>query len=133
LYIAGKLQAYKARRAAEISAAQDPVLVFRAGVERAALAAVRRYTPGHFAGRVCLIVPCENWARTLEEPLRWRSVAGRSEAYFGPDGCNTDNMLLEPYAPAFAELFRGAVHGRADSRVATREWGPAPFLPDFQS
>jgi thioesterase domain-containing protein len=110
LYIAGKLQAHKARRAAASSTARDPVLVLRAGVERATLAAARRYTPGHFAGRVCLFVPCENWARTLNEPLRWRSVAGHTEEYFGPDGCNTDNMLLEPYAPAFAELFRGAVY-----------------------
>jgi thioesterase domain-containing protein len=106
LYMAGKLQAYKARRAAASSAARDPVLVLRAGVERATLAAARRYTPGHFAGRVCLFVPCENWSRTLNEPLRWRSVAGRSEEYFGPDGCDTDNMLLESHAPAFAELFR---------------------------
>ena len=106
LYIAGKLKAYRARRATASSAARDPVLVLRAGVERATLAAARRYTPGHFEGRVCLLVPCENWARTINEPLRWRSVAGHSEEYFGPDGCDTDNMLLESNAPAFAKLFR---------------------------
>ncbi len=107
LYIAGKLQAYKARRAAEISTARDPVLVLRAGVERATLAAVRRYTPGHFAGRVSLFLPSREWLWSGNEPLRWRSVARGTDEYFGPDGCNGDSMLREPpYAPAFAEFFR---------------------------
>jgi len=33
-------------------------------------------------------------------------VAERAEEYFGPGGCNGDTMLLEPYAPGFAALFR---------------------------
>jgi thioesterase domain-containing protein len=109
LYFAKKLRDREARRAAEASAAPEQVLVLRAGVERATLAALSRYVPGHFTGRVCLFVPCESWARTLNEPLRWRSVAGCTEEYFGPDGCSTNNMLLESYAPAFADLFRSAV------------------------
>jgi hypothetical protein len=82
------------------------VLVLRAGVERATIAAARRYTPGHFAGRVGLFLPCRAWARLGIGPLRWRSVARDTEEYFGPDGCTSDNMLREPYAATFAEFLR---------------------------
>ncbi|MGH8686637.1 MAG: thioesterase domain-containing protein, partial [Burkholderiales bacterium] len=105
-YIARKLRERQARRAAARSDAEDPVLALRAKVERATIAAGRRYTPGRFAGRLCLFVPSEDWSRTRNEPLRWRSAAQRAEAYFGPAGCHVDNMLREPYAPAFAALFR---------------------------
>ena len=106
LYIAEKLRNHEAQRAAERSAVPDSVLVLRAKVERATIAAARRYTPGHFAGRVSLFLPCKEWVRSGNEPLRWRSVAQHAEEYFGPDGCNTDIMLGEPHAPVFAELFR---------------------------
>ena len=106
LYIAERLRNRKAQRAAERPATTDPVLVLRANVERATIAAARRYTPGYFAGRVNLFLPCKEWGRSGVEPLRWRSVAQHAEEYFGPDGCNNDIMLREPHAPAFAELFR---------------------------
>jgi len=106
LYIAEKLRNHAAQRAAERLAEPDSVLVLRAKVERATIAAARRYAPGHFAGRVCLFLPCKAWVRSGLEPLRWRSVARDTEEYFGPDGCNNDIMLREPYARAFAELFK---------------------------
>jgi len=106
LYIAEKLRNHEAQRTAERPAEPDSVLVLRAKVERATIAAARRYTPGHFAGRVSLFLPCKEWVRSGNEPLRWRSVAQHAEEYFGPDGCNTDIMLREHYAPVFAELFR---------------------------
>ncbi|MGH8686767.1 MAG: thioesterase domain-containing protein [Burkholderiales bacterium] len=105
-YIARKLRERRARRGAARPDAADPVLALRTTVERATIAAGRRYTPGHFAGRLCLFVPSEDWARTRNEPLRWRSSARQAEAYFGPAGCHVDDMLREPYAPAFAALFR---------------------------
>jgi len=105
LYLAERLAARKARRAAELRTAPDPVLVLRAKVEQATLVAARRYTPGHFSGRVCLFIPCKDWVRSRNIPLRWRSVT-QTEEYFGPEGCNGENMLREPYAATFAELFR---------------------------
>ncbi len=106
LYVAERLRNRKAQRAAERPDTTDPVLVLRARVERATIAAARRYTPGHFAGRVSLFLPCKEWSRSGAEPLRWRSVAQHAEEYSGPDGCNTDNMLRDPYAPGFAGLLR---------------------------
>jgi hypothetical protein len=55
---------------------------------------------------VCLYLPNEAWLRSGTAPLRWRSAAPNAETYFGPDTCNGLLMLLEPDAPAFAELFR---------------------------
>ena len=103
-YIAEKLRQRKARRDAEDAAAPDPVLVLRAKVERATLGALARYAPGHFAGRVCLFLPSREWLGGDDVMLRWRSVAQRTEAHFGPDGCDGDVMLREPYARSFAEL-----------------------------
>ena len=106
LYIAEKVRNRKAQRAAERPAEPDSVVALRAKVERATIAAARRYQPGHFAGRVSLFLPSREWLRSGFEPLRWRSVAQDTEEYFGPDGCNSDVMLREPHAPVFAELFR---------------------------
>lgn len=117
LYIAERLRQRKARRGAE-SSTPDPVLVLRAGVERATLAGARRYTPGRFAGRLCLFLPCKDWVHTRNEALRWRSVAEHTEEYFGPDGCDNDNMLREPYAATFAELFRQCREGEGVGAVA---------------
>ena len=80
------------------------MLVLRAKVERATLGALARYAPGHFAGRVCLFLPSREWLGGDDVMLRWRSVAQRTEAHFGPDGCDGDVMLREPYARSFAEL-----------------------------
>jgi thioesterase domain-containing protein len=101
-YIAEKLRQRKAR----FDATPDPVLVLRARVEKLTMAAVRRYSPRHFAGRVSLFLPSKEWLLSRDAPLGWRSVARSTEQYFGPDGCNGDRMLREPYARAFAELFR---------------------------
>jgi thioesterase domain-containing protein len=81
------------------------VLAQRIKVQEATFAALARYTPRHFPGRLVLFLPCKAWAHSSRQPLRWRSVAERVEEHYGPDGCETDEMLLEPYARKFAELF----------------------------
>jgi len=106
LYIGEKLRRRKELRAAERHAEQDPVLLLRARVEDITIKAARRYTPGHFGGRVSLFMPSRKWLQSGDEPLRWRSVAQDTEEYFGPDGCDGDLMLREPSALTFAELFR---------------------------
>jgi thioesterase domain-containing protein len=105
LYIAEKLQNRIAQRVVQDTPTPDTVLLWRAKVEHATFAATRNHTPGHFAGRACLFLPCKQWVRSGNQPLRWRSVAQHTEEYFGPDNCNGDLMLREPYAPVFAELF----------------------------
>lgn len=105
-YIAAKLRRLQGEREAEHAALADPVLVRRAAVSRATVAAIRRYTPLGYAGRVCLILPNQAWLRSGAEPLRWRSVAPQAEHCFGPDACNPDLLLMEPDASAIAELFR---------------------------
>jgi len=81
------------------------ILAQRIRVQDATFAALARYTPRHFPGRLALLLPCKAWARSSRQPLRWRSVAERAEEYCGPDDCETDVMLLEPYACNFARLF----------------------------
>jgi len=104
--ITERLRERKARRDAGRLAAADPVLLLRAKIEAATIVAVRRYTPRHFAGRVRLFLPNKKWLRPGNAMLRWRPVARDTEEYVGPDGCIGDSMLLEPYVPVIADLFR---------------------------
>jgi len=84
----------------------DPELVLRAKVENVTMAAVHRYTPRYFDGRVNLFLPSRQWARFYNAPRSWRSVSQLTEDYFGPDHCDASNMLLEPHAKAMADLFQ---------------------------
>jgi thioesterase domain-containing protein len=115
-HIEAMLRERRAQAAAEDPAPDDAVLALRAAVERAAVAAARRYTPGRFPGRVGLFLPCRAWVHSGKEPLHWRSLAQDAEVHYGPDGCNADNMLREPFAPAFAELFRQCREGNVSQR-----------------
>ncbi len=105
-YVAEELHRRRARHQAERARAQDPVLKLRAKVEQATLKAVRRYAPGHFSGQLHLFLAGPRWQRSGVGALRWGSVAPRLEAHFGPEGSEGHDMLREPYAGAFAKLFR---------------------------
>src|SRR5437868_5988896 len=92
-------------RAPGTDSVAEEVKTRRVKVQRATFAALARYTPTHFPGRLVLFLPCQSWGLSSRQPLRWGSVADRAEEYYGPDDCHTDVMLLEPYAPIFAKLF----------------------------
>jgi thioesterase domain-containing protein len=87
------------------------VLAQRIKVQRATFAALARYTPRYFSGRIVLLLPSEAWAHSSRQPLRWRLVAERVAEHYGPDDCDTDVMLLEPYAATFARLFGRSLAG----------------------
>jgi thioesterase domain-containing protein len=103
-YIGEQLRHRAAQRGAN-GTVPDPALVPRGKVEEATLFAVRRYTPGYFSGRLSLFVPNRKWLRSRNLSRRWRRVAGEIEEYSGPDGCEGDVMLREPYVGAIADLF----------------------------
>jgi thioesterase domain-containing protein len=106
-YISEKLRERTARRTARsVAPPPDPVQVVRAKVEAATVAAIRRYIPRHFGGRLRLFIPNKSWLRPRSPMLRWRRVAREIQKYVGPDGCHGDEMLLDPNVPAIAELFR---------------------------
>ena len=130
-YILQKLRARQSKPAGARAAALDPVRLQRARVERATLTALRLYRPARFAGLLSLFLPCKEWARSCEQPLRWRTVAQGTEEYFGPPGCSTDNMLLEPFAPTFAGLFRKCRGGldRNSGPAVPVSWGSVTCEP----
>jgi thioesterase domain-containing protein len=116
-YIAGKLHRPKPQDLIAAPAPPNPELARRALVQRATFAALRSYLPGHFAGRLVHFLPSIEWVDSPDQPLRWRSCAHRAVEYYGPNGCELDTMLLEPYARGFAELFakeRGTPYCIAD-------------------
>jgi thioesterase domain-containing protein len=105
LYLAEKLRNRRAHSAAESAAVPDPVVVQREKVAQATLAALRHYVPRHFDRRVSLFFPSKESLK-FRPLLQWRSIAEYTVEYFGPDGCTGNSMLREPYAPAFADLFK---------------------------
>jgi thioesterase domain-containing protein len=85
---------------------EDPVLGLRETLKRITAKAVSHYVPRDFAGRLCQILPSSDCVLPRDATLRWRTVVRDLEEYSGPDGCEGDVMLLEPYADAIAEVFR---------------------------
>ena len=104
LYIRERLRDNKDR--AQSQTPPDPVQVQRARVEAATVAAIRRYTPRYFDGRLRLFLPNKEWLRPGSPMLRWQDVARETERYVGPDGCIGDEMLLEHHVARIADLFR---------------------------
>jgi len=105
-YLAARRRGRDARLTEARPTESDTVLALRAQVGRATIAAARRYTPDRFVGRVCLFLPSRDFVHSRDEPLRWRSVVPHAEEYYGPDGCERDQMLLEPHVSGFAGLFK---------------------------
>ena len=87
---------------------RDPALANRRRVEDATVAAVKRYEPGFYAGRVDVFLPSEAWRRSGDRPDEWKRVAGQVVEHVGPDGCDGDNMLLEPHVRVLAALLNQA-------------------------
>ncbi len=112
-YVAERLRAREARRVNAAAAALDPVLVQRAKVEHATLVAVRNYIPRPYAGRIGLFLPGSRWLGSGVGVQRWRAVAGRTLEYRGPEDSGGHDMLREPHAAAFAQLFAEAASGLA--------------------
>ncbi len=98
-YFADRARVFAPHEAEEIT---DPVLIRRGLVEEATLGAARDYSPSPFAGHIDLMIPCEAWKRSSDDPLRWGRLAASSEVYTGPDACNGDTMLLPENAATFA-------------------------------
>jgi len=89
----------------------DPALAEnRRRVEDATLAAVKRYEPSFYAGRVDVFLPNEAWRRSGDRPDEWKRVAGQVVEHVGPDECDGEDMLLEPHAPALADLLNQAFY-----------------------
>jgi thioesterase domain-containing protein len=103
----------------------EPTLALRAAVEKATLAAVRRYRPRLFAGSLYLFQPCHEWSGR-QWLTRWMSAATAAEEYYGPEGTTGDSMLLPPNAGVFAQLFRQA----RDAHLAdgSRRTNPEPGM-----
>lgn len=104
-YVADKLRAHRAKRTI-VPPPPDPVIVMRTRLEQVTLAAVRGYEPALFPGRLVLFMPSPEWVRESYAALKWHLHAVQVDEYRGPANVTGDNMLLEPNASVFAELFR---------------------------
>jgi thioesterase domain-containing protein len=106
-HIIGRLAVPKAP--ASPVAVEDPAAIQRAKVQRATMMGVRNYSPGFYPGRLVMFLPSPRARRWSEGLLRWHGLADRVEEYCGPEGCEGDTMLTEPYVPAIAELLRRVI------------------------
>jgi thioesterase domain-containing protein len=100
-------------RAAE-AMRNDPALENRCRVGDAMVAAVKRYEPGPYAGRVDLFLPNHAWRRSGDQPDEWKRVSGRVVEHVGPDDANGDTMLGEPHVRALAKLMNASMREEGD-------------------
>jgi thioesterase domain-containing protein len=84
------------------AATTDPVLVRRAAVVQATLAAARAYVPKPCDIHIDFMLPCASWQRSPTRPLRWSRFARSTAIFAGPDGCSSDTMLLPENVATFA-------------------------------
>ena len=82
----------------------DPAFADRRRVEEATVAAVKLYDPRTYAGRIDMFLPNEAWRHSGDRPDDWRPVSGMVVEHIGPDECDGDTMLLEPYVQALADM-----------------------------
>lgn len=96
-----------------VEKATDPFLIRRGAVERATMAAARRYRPRPTQCHVDFVIPCESWIRSWARPLRWARLAASTTEFIGPDDCITDTMLLPEYASAVGTFVTEALRRHA--------------------
>lgn len=125
-YLSAALRRRAEERAAARAAMADSELARRKHLGEVTLAAVRRYEPRRFEGRLALFLPSARWRVSGEALLcrRWRPLAAEVRALDGPDGCRGDQLLLEPAVGVLAELLRR--YGASGERnLATAAGSPA--------
>jgi thioesterase domain-containing protein len=112
--VGGRLQYTRERvrsRATAAAKRQDASLQNRRRVEDTTMAAVKRYYPEAFAGRVDLFFPSEAWRRSGEQGEDWSLVAKECVEHIGPDGAYSGNMLHEPHIRTLAPLIDSCLSG----------------------
>lgn len=119
-YIAERLHSRHAGQTAA-AATKDPVLLWREKVGKATLAAIRRYQPAPFSGRLGLFWPSLEWPTARHALAMWLSHSPGAEKFFGPDGCDGAVMLREPHVAVFAKLFKQCLDA-----------SPNAYLPQFK-
>jgi thioesterase domain-containing protein len=112
--VGGRLQYTRERvrsRATAAAKRQDASLQNRRRVEDTTMAAVKRYYPEAYAGRVDLFFPSEAWRRSGEQGEDWSLVAKECVEHIGPDGAYSGNMLHEPHIRTLAPLIDSCLSG----------------------
>jgi thioesterase domain-containing protein len=113
--VADRLEYVRDRVQARASAAEqrdDPALDNRRRMEDATVAAVKRYEPGFYAGRVDAFLPSEAWRHSGERPDEWKQVAPHVIEHVGPEGTDGDNMLREPHVRVLAALLNPSLRDK---------------------
>ena len=85
----------------------DPVLLRRTALEEVTLAAVLRYRPRPFGGRINLFLPNQTWGSDYRAH-RWNAYAADVHRYEGPSDCDMPTMLRSPFSAVFASFFNHA-------------------------
>jgi thioesterase domain-containing protein len=81
-------------------------------LQAATIAAVRRYTPSTFDGRVTLYLPSSGPSGDLGRKRDWERFASAGAGVVtGPVGCTGDSMLLEPHIAFFGPRFQAELDG----------------------
>jgi thioesterase domain-containing protein len=113
-YIRGRARA----RVATTVDRRRPALANRLRVEDATIAAVKRYEPKFYPGRIDLFLPNEAWRRSGDRPEDWKRVARQVVEHVGPDESEGDDMLREPNVRVLATLLNRALRDEGERHAA---------------
>lgn len=105
-YVERRLELRRERLDALAHRRSQPEFAKSARIEQATLDAVCRTHPRRFEGQLALFLPSREWLDSGADALRWCPFARETALYFGPEGCTSEEMMQEPAAATFAELFR---------------------------
>jgi thioesterase domain-containing protein len=114
------------RKLAQVSRSQpdnqgkDDVLARRAIVGQATVSAIAHYRPGTFAGQTAVFLPSKRWAEDRYFARSWRRNVASYQEYIGPDGCDGDNMLLEPHVMVFSGMFARAMEAVSSAETSAQ-------------
>ena len=112
------IRSHAVARVATARERHDPALANRRRIEDATLAALKRYEPGFYAGRVDVFLPSEAYRRSGDRPDEWKRVAGQVVEHVGPDRCDGDYMLREPHVLVLAALLNQALRDEGGQHAA---------------
>lgn len=119
-YVGDKARAFLQAVAPHHGVPRDSATARRIQLEAVTAVAIRKYPLRRYPGRIALFLPCDDWRRSGDRPMDWAAFGdGGFDAQSGPDGCDGDVMLREPWVRWFAERLERCLQN-ADAQLSAK-------------
>jgi thioesterase domain-containing protein len=110
-YLRNQARNRQEERAHEEEREHDPALANRRRVEDGTMTAMKRYTPGPYAGRIEHFLPSDGWRHLGDRPDDWKGLAPQLVEHVLQSGADGDNLLREPHVRGLAAQLEPVLRG----------------------